>query len=145
MLNNGTDEPTVDREAIKDMIAGRIREARQKRGMSQAVLADRCGVSKSAILRWEQGTNLTPLHQLMKVAEALGPDLSFFLQDLSDCIQLAENLDEQWLPAAEQGDRAEMAVRLKDLVEAAQDVTIYVGASQPTPVQTHRAISPDKT
>jgi hypothetical protein len=60
---------------------------------------------------------------------------AFFLQDLSDKVLYGEDERDQppskqkWLPARENGDWAEMGVRLKDLVEAAPSCRIFVSVS----------------
>jgi transcriptional regulator with XRE-family HTH domain len=50
----------------------RIRDARQRLGLSQQELADRVRVSQPTIVHWEQGTH-TPRHlALVRLADALG-------------------------------------------------------------------------
>jgi len=116
-------EPTE--EAVKRKIAKRIRSARQARGISKAELARRSGVSNSAIMRWEEEINEPPIHRLMQVARELDYSLGWFLQDLDPGIETALNLSGEVFPVQEE-DRAEQAVRLKDLVMEASEVQIMV-------------------
>lgn len=124
---NGNDPYAED--TVKSKIADRIRTARGNRGMSKAELARKTKVSNSAIGRWEDEENLPPLNQIMKVADALGYSLAWFLQDFDPKIEVAQNLSEGIFPVEEAGDRSEMAVRLRDLVEAAGNVQILVSLS----------------
>ena len=125
----------MNKESVIKHVSKRIKEARdEKRGMPQAELARRIDGSSSAVLRYEKGENEIPLHRLMQVAEALDIDLSFFLQDLSSSIRYDKNAEQtshtqKWIPAQENGDWAEMAVRLRDLVEAAPRCQIFVSVS----------------
>jgi len=63
-----------------DTIGDRIRTLRQARGMSQAELADYCGVTKSAVSQWESGTTANiRLQPLMRLVEALRTDHAFLI------------------------------------------------------------------
>ncbi len=115
-------------EPVKAKIAKRIRKARKNRGMSKAELSRRTGAANATITRWEEETNLPPLHQIMKVGEALDYSLAYFLQDLDEKIEVGQDAPTV-CPVAENGDRAEMAVRLKDLVQAAPSVQILVSVA----------------
>jgi Helix-turn-helix. len=96
--------------------------------MSKAELSRRTGAANSTITRWEEETNLPPLHQIMKVGEILDYSLAWFLQDLDAEIRTGTNLSEKIFPT-EETDRAEKAVRLKDLVQAAPSVQILVSVA----------------
>lgn len=53
-------------------ISVRIREAREKNGLSQAELAVAVGVTRGACGHWEQGKSSPSLDNLAKIAIALG-------------------------------------------------------------------------
>lgn len=116
---------------VKQLIAHRVREAREERGMSQVELSRRAEMSNSTILRWENEENLPPIDKLLRVADVLDRDLAYFLQDLSESIRYSLSIDDRWLPVAEGDDPHEAAIRLRDLVEDAPEVEIYVGISHP--------------
>lgn len=56
-----------------------IRTARARAGLSQAVLADRLGVPRSQLARWEGGGNEPGLATVRRVLHACGFDLSLAL------------------------------------------------------------------
>lgn len=53
-------------------IGPRIRDARERAGMTQETLGRRCRVSRAAIAQWENGTTLPSLSHLQMAADALG-------------------------------------------------------------------------
>lgn len=59
-------------------ISGRIREARQKAGLTQDELAAKSGLLQSHICRLEKGQHSPTAVTLEKIAQALGVDASFF-------------------------------------------------------------------
>jgi len=67
---------------ISDMtIAERIRLVRQKKKLSQAELADDCGVNKKSLSRYELGTSVPPADALKAIADALGVSADYLLSD----------------------------------------------------------------
>ena len=54
---------------------------RKKSGMSQEELADRLGVSRQAISRWELGTTLPDAPNLLKVSDLFGVSIDYLLRD----------------------------------------------------------------
>lgn len=116
---------------VKSAIATRIKEARNDADLSQTRLANRAGVSDSAILRWEQETNLIPLHKLIWIARATGKDLPFFLKDFSDALAVADHVGTTWMEPEEK-DPSEISVRMRDFMDLADEVEIYIGVSPTT-------------
>ena len=57
---------------IMEGIGSRIRYARDRAGMTQEALGQRCHVSRAAIAQWENGTTLPSLAHLQMAADALG-------------------------------------------------------------------------
>lgn len=53
-------------------IGARIKARRERRGWTQAVLADRAGVSRIYVQKIENGTRTPPLPTLERLARALG-------------------------------------------------------------------------
>lgn len=56
-------------------IGSNIRMVRETTGISQTELANRVGTNKSAISRYENGTQTPSLNTLMRVADAMSVDL----------------------------------------------------------------------
>ncbi len=57
----------------------RIRAAREKQGLTQAALATRVGVTRSAVAQWETGRSGQVGTNLALIAEALGVGVSHLL------------------------------------------------------------------
>lgn len=53
-----------------------VRDARTRRGMSQAALADRAGVSRQWIVQFERGKARAEIIVLLRVLDALGIELT---------------------------------------------------------------------
>ncbi len=69
---------TVDRRdplALRRQLGQRIRTWRQRRGISQAGLAERVGVTQSSLSNYENGKRDVSVYILMEIAEALDVDL----------------------------------------------------------------------
>lgn len=47
----------------------RLRQLRERRGMSRAVLAECCGLSKNSIARYERGERVPDIRSLMVLAD----------------------------------------------------------------------------
>ena len=54
---------------------------RKKGGMSQEDLAERLGVSRQAISRWELGTTLPDAPNLLKLSDLFGVSIDYLLRD----------------------------------------------------------------
>lgn len=57
-------------------VKNHIKELREARGMTLQDLADKMGVNRATVFRWEQGTRLPTLDKLPALAYALGVSLS---------------------------------------------------------------------
>jgi transcriptional regulator with XRE-family HTH domain len=60
--------------------AGRLRELREAAGWTQEQLAERVGVKREAIARWEAGKREPGWSNVLTLAEALGVDCTAFTQ-----------------------------------------------------------------
>ena len=54
---------------------------RKKNGMSQEELADRLGVSRQAVSRWELGATLPDAPNLLKLSDLFGVSIDYLLRD----------------------------------------------------------------
>ncbi len=62
----------------------RIKEARMKRGLTQAELGKRCGIADSNIRKYESGKQNPKLETLQRIADALEVPLSEIYSDARD-------------------------------------------------------------
>ena len=73
-----------------------IRQARTARGYSLQSLADQVGVSKTAVMKWEDGDNSPSVENLIKLEKILDvrfyPDPDRLCQRLRPGIQLARKM-----------------------------------------------------
>jgi transcriptional regulator with XRE-family HTH domain len=61
-------------------VGDRVREAREKRGLTQEKLAERTGLSKGFLSDVENGNSDISSENLLKVADALGANLDYLLR-----------------------------------------------------------------
>lgn len=67
--------------ALRDrMIGALLRLAREQRGLSQADLAERAGLTADQIERYELGEQTMPLHELSILAHGVDKNMSHFLE-----------------------------------------------------------------
>lgn len=59
---------------------GRLRELRIEAGLTQDQLADKAGVSRGTVARWEQGTREPSWSNVIALVGALGVECTAFLQ-----------------------------------------------------------------
>lgn len=64
---------------MSDKFEGRLRKARQIKGLSQAELAKRAGFQPSAISHFETGARSPSFENLRRLADALGVSIDFLL------------------------------------------------------------------
>ena len=69
----------LDTKSVDRYIGSRIREERIKRGMSQAELAQRIGITYQQAHKYERGVNRTAASRLVQIAAVLGIDASDLL------------------------------------------------------------------
>lgn len=67
-------------ERVTAAIAAELRAARARRGMTRDELAERAGVSRSAVFRIERGERVVRMDQLFQLAAALDADPADILQ-----------------------------------------------------------------
>lgn len=72
---DGADEERRDPLALRRQLGHRIRTWRQRRGVSQAGLAERVGVTQSSLSNYENGKRDVSVYILMEIARALDVDL----------------------------------------------------------------------
>ena len=58
--------------SIGSLFGARVREIRNKRGLTQVELAERCGVPQSRISAIENGSRVPNIETVLRLAKALG-------------------------------------------------------------------------
>jgi transcriptional regulator with XRE-family HTH domain len=71
-------------EKAENSVGARIREGREKAGMSQETLAERLGVSRQAVSKWEMGTSTPTPENLKALSEVLGISFEVEPEDKSE-------------------------------------------------------------
>ena len=62
-------------------LGARIRAARQAAGLSQEKLAERLGLTRQAVTKWETGQSAPSTENLLRLAEVLGVPVSTLLDE----------------------------------------------------------------
>ena len=62
---------------MENVNAARIKELRENRNISQEKLAEKIGISKSAISMYEQGSRIAPMKIQEKIADFFGVSLDY--------------------------------------------------------------------
>lgn len=86
----------------------KIYKCRKKAGMSQEALADQLGVSRQAISKWELGTALPELDNLLAISKLFGVTTDWLLNDDEDAEEPdSDDTKEEITPAGKQTIREE--------------------------------------
>ncbi len=113
------------REEVATQLGERIRAARRLAGLSQRELARRAGVSAMAISKYENGRMLPGSGMLLRLAEALGVEIEFFLRPTRGRIHVLAFRRHPKLPATElkraEAAAAEWLERYREVEELAKD------------------------
>lgn len=75
-------------------IGQKIREYREKAGVSQKKLGMSLGLSDKAVSAYESGRTLPPIETLYRIAEELDKPVKFFLSDESEEVKLDQRLEQ---------------------------------------------------
>lgn len=100
----------------------RIKEARDKRGLSQAQLAARIGVTFQQLQKYENATNRVSASRLKRIADALRFPVAFFLE--------TGTIDEAWAHSGLDPEALQFAEALASIPSEAirRRVAIFVEA-----------------
>ena len=63
------------------ILADKITEERKKNGWSQEELADKLGVSRQAVSKWESAGSVPDLQRVIQLAELFGVSTDYLLKD----------------------------------------------------------------
>ena len=65
--------------SLNEELGQRIQQLRKAKGFSQEELADRVGVSRQAVSKWESGQTAPDLERLLTVSGQLGTTTDYLL------------------------------------------------------------------
>lgn len=80
MNNTGDSSPLFRKEGYSLILGSKIKQARLYRGLSQSELADKLGVTKQAISKYEVGKSQLSAEIIALLPKMLGFPISFFMQ-----------------------------------------------------------------
>ena len=66
------------------ILADKIIDLRKKAGMSQEELAEKLGVSRQSVSKWEGAQSTPDLNRILKMSEIFGVSTDFLLKDEFD-------------------------------------------------------------
>ncbi len=92
-------------------VAQRVREARERQGLTQEALAEKTGIARPNVVRLEQGRHLPTISTLQKVARALGLNVTTLIappvvthKDRLEFTEMAEMDLDEWRKQLEAED-----------------------------------------
>ena len=71
----------LDRGGSKMILADKIIENRKKNGWSQEELANRLGVSRQSVSKWESAQAVPDLKKILQLAEVFGVTTDYLIKD----------------------------------------------------------------
>lgn len=76
------------------ILAKKIMEERKRNGWSQEELAEKLGVSRQSVSKWESAQSVPDLNRIIKMAELLGVTTDYLLRDEFEKMESSEDLIE---------------------------------------------------
>lgn len=70
---------TADTKELYKYFGAKIREARERTGLTQQEVATKAGLQRTSITNVEAGRQRTPIETMMKIADVLNTDFKEFL------------------------------------------------------------------
>ena len=100
----------------------KLMDLRRKAGLSQEQLADRLGVTRQSVSKWESGTAMPELVKLISLSDIFGVSVDYLVKDRLDSPEEAERGGDDL--SARQADRLEKKVDDLEATVAAHEVWI---------------------
>ncbi len=119
----------------KDLqLYGKIQARRKALGLSQEELAQRMGVSRQSVTKWETGLSAPDLDRLVELADTLGVSLDYLLREQTELPDAAAESSES-APSESAGEEkpvpaapASMSAAARHIVLAAGILVFLIGA-----------------
>jgi transcriptional regulator with XRE-family HTH domain len=93
---------------VREHVAGRLRLLREKRGLSEASLAKKLGLSPAVLNSYESGLRPMGAGTLFELATALDTPVGAFFENLPPTARSGDNDEDA------EGDLVELLLRIKD-------------------------------
>ena len=74
------------------ILADKIMRLRKQNGWSQEELAEKMGISRQSVSKWESGTSIPDLDKIIKMSGIFGVTTDYLLKD--DIEEVFENINE---------------------------------------------------
>lgn len=97
------------------ILADKIIELRKKAGMSQEELAEKLGVSRQSVSKWEMAQSTPDLNRILKMSEIFGVTTDYLLKDKIDLTKPDSTAD---IPIADVHDETEPPLTYVSLQQA---------------------------
>ena len=72
---------TINKEKVSKEFGQFIREAREKKGLYQADIAEQLGVSRQSVSKWESAQSIPDLNRVVAMAEIFGVTTDYLVHD----------------------------------------------------------------
>ena len=100
---------------MKNVNASRIKRLRESRNISQEKLAEKIGISKSAISMYEQGSRIAPMKIQEKIADFFGVSLDYLWGRKTETKKCSNELSE-WLEAQLASKDKEQVRKIRNII-----------------------------
>lgn len=113
----------------KDLqLYGKIQARRKALGLSQEELAQRMGVSRQSVTKWETGLSAPDLDRLVELADTLGVSLDYLLRDQAELIETSSETEESVTAESSAEERGEkVAASSAPLSATARHIALAAG------------------
>ena len=100
---------------MKNVNASRIKRLRESRNISQEKLAEKIGISKSAISMYEQGGRIAPMKIQEKIADFFGVSLDYLWGRKTETKKYSNELSE-WMEAQLASKDKEQVRKIRNII-----------------------------
>lgn len=107
------------------ILADKIIDQRRKNGWSQEELADKVGVSRQAVSKWESAQSVPDLNKILIIADLFGVTTDYLLKDSMDDVQYNDNDDILPVLSLEDAQRF-LSLRLDASTRIATAITLMI-------------------
>ena len=100
---------------MKNVNSARIKQLRENKNISQEKLAEKIGISKSAISMYEQGSRIAPMKIQEKIADFFGVSLDYLWGRKMETKGCSNELSE-WMEAQLASKDKEQVRKIKNII-----------------------------
>lgn len=96
------------------MFSNRIKEARNRKGITQKMLANRLGIAQTTVSGWENGAKRPSIDTIIKIANLLDVSTDYLLERADYPFSIAENPRSPYIEASSFEESILKSYRLAD-------------------------------